>query len=133
MCLFEAVQTNAVDLEYVIDAAIGRSAERILFMSSDKGVIPANTMVTTKHLDGQLTTAGNSTAAMQTFDSLRCGREGAEPFTLCRYHLHGQIRSGDLMKLTDTPMIRSFLTYESITLLVDQVIEVMEEKHSSGK
>jgi UDP-N-acetylglucosamine 4,6-dehydratase len=43
---FEAVQTNVMGLQNMIDAAIDAGVNRFVFTSSDKAVYPANTMGT---------------------------------------------------------------------------------------
>jgi len=57
---FEAVKTNTLGLQKVIDAAVDVDVSRFVFTSSDKAVDPANTMGTTKLLGEKLVTAGNS-------------------------------------------------------------------------
>jgi len=56
---FEAVKTNVLGLQNLIDAAIENDVQRDVFTSSDKAVEPANTMGTTKLLGEKLITAAN--------------------------------------------------------------------------
>jgi FlaA1/EpsC-like NDP-sugar epimerase len=44
---FEAVKTNVLGTQHVIETAIDAGVERVLLTSSDKAVDPANTMGTT--------------------------------------------------------------------------------------
>jgi len=45
---FEAVKTNVLGTQHVIETAIDAGVERVLLTSSDTAVDPANTMGTTK-------------------------------------------------------------------------------------
>jgi len=72
---FEAVKTNGLGLQNVIDAAVDASVDRFVFTSSDKAVHPANTMGTTKLLGEKLVTAGNTYSGGSDIDlaSVRFG------------------------------------------------------------
>ena len=56
----EAVQTNIVGTQNVIDAAVENGVPRVLFTSSDKAVNPTNVMGTSKLMGERLMTAANS-------------------------------------------------------------------------
>jgi UDP-N-acetylglucosamine 4,6-dehydratase len=124
---FEAVKTNAVGLQNVVDAAIDAGAERVVFTSSDKAVNPANTMGTTKLLGEKLITAGNKHSgrpdlrlASVRFGNIINSSQSVIPlFT-------DQIRAGGPVELTDERMTRFFLTYDDVFELVTQALERME-------
>lgn len=125
---FEAVKTNTLGLQNVVDEAIDAGVNRVVFTSSDKAVNPANTMGTTKLLGEKLITAGNKHRgrADLTLTSVRFGNiinssQSVVPlFT-------DQIRQGGPVTLTDERMTRFFLTYDDVFDLVNQAI-----KHTEG-
>jgi len=124
---FEAVQTNAVGLQNVVDAAIDANVDRVVFTSSDKAVNPANTMGTTKLLGEKLITAGNKHAGDRDirFATVRFGNVINSSQSVIPLFKE-QIREGGPVTLTDPRMTRFFLTYDDVTDLVTSAIEQTE-------
>jgi FlaA1/EpsC-like NDP-sugar epimerase len=124
---FEAVKTNALGLQNVVDAAIDSDVERVLFTSSDKAVNPANTMGTTKLLGEKLITAGNKHSGRSDLrlGSVRFGNVINSSQSVIPLFIE-QIRDGGPVTLTDERMTRFFLTYEDVFDLVQQAIERMQ-------
>ena len=124
---FEAVQTNAVGLQNVVDTAIDANVDRVVFTSSDKAVNPANTMGTTKLLGEKLITAGNKHAGERDIRlaSVRFGNVINSSQSVIPLFKR-QIRDGGPVTLTDPRMTRFFLTYEDVSDLVTSAIEEME-------
>jgi FlaA1/EpsC-like NDP-sugar epimerase len=125
---FEAVKTNVLGLQNVIDSAIDTDVEKLVFTSSDKAVNPANTMGTTKLLGEHLTTAGNKysgdrdlSLASVRFGNVINSSQSVVPI------FHDHIRDGGPIKVTDDRMSRFFLTYDDIADLVKAAIE-----HANG-
>jgi len=125
---FEAVKTNVLGQQNVIDAAIDAGVDRFVFTSSDKAVEPANTMGTTKLLGERLTTAGNKysgghdiTLASVRFGNVIDSSQSVVPL------FRDQIRDGGPVTLTDERMTRFFLTYVDIADLVLGALE-----HANG-
>ena len=121
---FEAVKTNAMGLQNVVDAAIDADVGRLVFTSSDKAVNPANTMGTTKLLGEKLITAGNKHAGGRDIrlSSVRFGNvinSSQSVIPLFRE----QIRDGGPVTLTDPRMVRFFLTFDDVFHLVSAAIE----------
>lgn len=121
---FEAVKTNALGLQNVIDTAIDADAEQVVFTSSDKAVNPANTMGTTKLLGEKLITAGNKhrgdrdlRLATVRFGNILNSSQSVIPLFI------EQIREGGPVTLTDERMTRFFLTYDDVFDLISQAIE----------
>ena len=56
----QAVQTNIIGVQNVIDAAETNGVEKVIFTSSDKAVNPTNVMGTSKLMGERLMTAANS-------------------------------------------------------------------------
>jgi len=121
---FEAVKTNVVGLQNVVDAAIDTGVNRVVFTSSDKAVNPANTMGATKLLGEKLVTAGNKhkgrddlqLASVRFGNVVNSSRSVIPVFT-------EQIREGGPITLTDERMTRFFLTYGDVFDLLTQAIE----------
>jgi FlaA1/EpsC-like NDP-sugar epimerase len=118
---FEAVQTNILGIQNIINGAIENKVKRVMFTSSDKAVNPTNVMGTTKLMGERLMTAANSN-----------GREGGPLFTSTRFGnvlgsrgsvipiFREQIRRGGPVTLTDPAMTRFIMSLEeAIRLVID--------------
>jgi len=121
---FEAVKTNTLGLQNVVDTAINADVQRVVFTSSDKAVNPANTMGTTKLLGEKLMTAGNKHSGSPTinFASVRFGNIINSSQSVIPLFAD-QIRNGGPVTLTDEKMTRFFLTYDDVFDLVTQAID----------
>ena len=121
---FEAVKTNALGLQNVVDAAINAGATRVIFTSSDKAVDPANTMGTTKLLGEKLITAGNKHSGRDDLRlaSVRFGNVINSSGSVIPRFVN-QIRGGGPVELTDEQMTRFFLTYDELFELITQSME----------
>ncbi|SMO80113.1 polysaccharide biosynthesis protein [Halorubrum cibi] len=121
---FEAVKTNALGLQNVVDAAIDADVDRFVFTSSDKAVHPANTMGTTKLLGEKLVTAGNNYTGWSGIDlaSVRFGNVIKSSQSVIPLFTE-QIREGGPVTLTDERMTRFFLTYDDVFDLVTGAAE----------
>jgi FlaA1/EpsC-like NDP-sugar epimerase len=71
----EAIYTNIVGTQNVIDAALDSGVERVVFTSSDKAVNPTNVMGTSKLMGERLMTAANAGTRnrLPIFSSTRFG------------------------------------------------------------
>ena len=125
---FEAVKTNVMGLQNLIDVSIDSGVERVVFTSSDKAVYPANTMGTTKLLGEKLITAANKYSgghdirlASVRFGNVINSSQSVIPI------FHEQIERGGPVTLTDPRMTRFFLTYDDV---VELVLGAME--HTKG-
>jgi len=56
---FEAIKTNMLGLQNLIEVSIDNNIEKLIFTSSDKAATPCNTMGVTKLLGEKLITAAN--------------------------------------------------------------------------
>ncbi len=72
---FEAVQTNVLGGQHVVDCAIDAGVSRVVALSTDKAVNPANLYGATKLCAEKIITQGNNYAA-QTETRLSCVRYG---------------------------------------------------------
>jgi FlaA1/EpsC-like NDP-sugar epimerase len=120
---FEAVKTNILGLQNLIDAAIENDVQRVVFTSSDKAVDPANTMGTTKLLGEKLITAANKYSgrddlclAVVRFGNVINSSQSVVPI------FHEQIKTGGPVTITDPEMTRFFLSYDGITELITEAL-----------
>ncbi|WP_028580029.1 polysaccharide biosynthesis protein [Desulfogranum japonicum] len=118
---FEAVQTNILGVENVIDAACESGVERVIFTSSDKAVNPTNVMGTSKLMGERLITAANSTVrgkgpifASTRFGNVLGSRGSVIPI------FRNQIMRGEAVTLTDPGMTRFIMSIaEAARLVID--------------
>jgi len=116
---FEAVQTNILGIQNIINAAIENKVKRVIFTSSDKAVNPTNVMGASKLMGERLMAAANSNS-----------RDGGPIFTSTRFGnvlgsrgsvipiFREQIRHGGPVTLTDAVMTRFIMSLEEAIRLV---------------
>ena len=119
----DAVQTNILGVQHVIDAAIANGVERVLFTSSDKAVNPTNVMGTSKLMGERLMTAASAhrRANGTIFASTRFGNVlGSRGSVIPLFKK--QIAGGGPVTLTDPAMTRFIMTLEeAVRLVMDSV------------
>jgi len=115
----EAVRTNVLGTENVIDAAIAEGVQRVIVLSTDKAVYPINAMGISKAMAEKLVIA-----------KARVVRDGTTTFCITRYgNVMGsrgsviplfvdQIRSGRPITITDPKMTRFLMSLEQSVDLV---------------
>lgn len=121
----EAIQTNVLGVQNVIQAATENGVERLVFASSDKAVNPTNVMGTSKLLGERLITAAalhpDHTGAV--FLSTRFGNVlGSRGSVIPIFR--GQIRRGGSVTLSDPRMTRFIMSLDQATRLVIESITV---------
>lgn len=72
---FEAVQTNVLGAQHIVDAAIDTGVQRVVALSTDKAVNPVNLYGATKLCQEKIIVQGNAYAA-QSDTKLSCVRYG---------------------------------------------------------
>lgn len=124
---FEAVKTNVVGTQNVIDAALANNVERVLLVSTDKAVSPANVMGATKLLAEKLTiSAMHSKGPRKTlFSCVRFGNVlGSRGSVIPIFR--SQIQSGGPLTITDPAMLRFFMSISQASQLTLRAMEQME-------
>lgn len=127
----EAILTNILGTQNVIDAALVNGVERVLFTSSDKAVNPTNVMGTSKLMGERLMTAAaetygkplarNDNALGTVFASTRFGNVLGSRGSVVPLFVR-QIESGGPITLTDARMTRFIMTLaEASKLVLDSV------------
>lgn len=115
----DAIQSNILGVQNVIDAATINQVERVLFTSSDKAVNPTNVMGTSKLMGERLMTAANATRRgdFPIFASTRFGNVlGSRGSVIPLFKR--QIEQGGPVTLTDDRMTRFIMTLEDAVHLV---------------
>ncbi|MFQ5537015.1 MAG: polysaccharide biosynthesis protein [Gemmatimonadota bacterium] len=119
----EAIQTNVVGAQNVIDAAEDVGVRRVLFTSSDKAVNPTSVMGTSKLMGERLFTAADVRRrdSAPIFASTRFGNVlGSRGSVIPLFRR--QIREGGPVTLTDPAMTRFIMTLqEAVALVMDSV------------
>lgn len=116
---FDAVQTNILGTQNVIDAAIANNVQRVVFTSSDKAVNPTNVMGTTKLMGERLMTAANAQRrdVGPIFFSTRFGNILGSRGSVIPIFKR-QILTGAPVTLTNADMTRFIMTLEEAVSLV---------------
>lgn len=120
---FEAVRTNVIGTQNIIDAALDAGVERVLLASSDKAVNPTSTMGTSKLMAEKLMTAANTFRgphatifATARFGNVIGSRGSVVPLFVA------QIARGGPLTLTDRRMSRFIM---SINHAVDLMFQAL--------
>lgn len=116
---FDAVQTNIMGVQNVIQSAINEKVEKVIFTSSDKAVNPTNVMGTSKLMGERLITAANNLKMEKktTFTSTRFGNViGSRGSVIPIFY--NQIKDGGPVTLTDPGMSRFVMTVQEAVRLV---------------
>lgn len=115
----DAVQSNIIGVQNIIDAARTQQVERVLFTSSDKAVNPTNVMGTSKLMGERLMTAANAMRrghgpifASTRFGNVLGSRGSVIPL------FRRQIAQGGPVTLTDRRMTRFIMTLKAAVRLV---------------
>jgi UDP-N-acetylglucosamine 4,6-dehydratase len=122
---FEAVKTNVVGSQNVIDAAIDERVAKVLLVSTDKAAQPVNLYGSTKLCAEKLFVSGNSYADGYTkFSCVRYGNvigsRGSIVDTLLKD------KTIDKVQITDLEMTRFWITMKQCFALVTYALNNME-------
>jgi FlaA1/EpsC-like NDP-sugar epimerase len=119
----DAIHTNVLGVQNIIDAAEGNQVERVVLTSSDKAVNPTSVMGTSKLMGERLFTAADSRrrGTRPIFASTRFGNVlGSRGSVIPLFHQ--QIRQGGPVTLTDVRMTRFIMTLkEAVGLVMESV------------
>ena len=116
---FEAVQTNILGVQNIIQQAIRAKVKRVIFTSSDKAANPTNVMGTSKLMGERLITAANivSQDPNRVFSSTRFGNVLGSRGSVVPVFAR-QIAAGGPLTLTDPRMTRFIMTTDQAADLI---------------
>ncbi|MDD5041851.1 MAG: polysaccharide biosynthesis protein [Candidatus Peribacteraceae bacterium] len=123
---FEAVKTNVIGTQNLVDAAITQGVSRVLLISTDKAASPSNVMGATKLLAEKMMTSAMNFAGDRPirFASVRFGNvlasRGSVLPLFCR-----QIEHGGPVTVTNPDMIRFFMSIpQAVSLLFRAMVRM---------
>jgi UDP-N-acetylglucosamine 4,6-dehydratase len=122
----EAIKTNIIGAENIVNAAIENGVERVVALSTDKAANPANLYGATKLCSDKLMVAGNILAgsrktrfAVVRYGNVLGSRGSVIPF-------FKEQKSNGSLPITDTKMTRFWLTIEEGVNFVLESLERMK-------
>lgn len=115
----EAVKTNVVGAENVMDSAIQSGVKSVVVLSTDKAVYPINAMGMSKALSEKLMVAKSRglNGTGQTFSGTRYGNVMASRGSVIPLFID-QIKAGKSLSITDPGMTRFMMTLDDAVDLV---------------
>lgn len=114
---YEALKTNVVGTQHVIEAAIANQVKRVIYISTDKAANPSNFYGMTKAIGEKLIVYANLLRSDTTFVCVRGGNVLGTNGSVI--HLFKQqITEKHQVRLTDRRMTRFFLTLEDAIKLL---------------
>jgi FlaA1/EpsC-like NDP-sugar epimerase len=116
---FEAIKTNVVGTQNLLEVAITENVEKVITISTDKAANPANVMGATKLLAERLTVAANYYRGLKRtfFSCVRFGNVMASRGSVIQT-FEKQIRNGGPLTLTDPQMVRFWMSMDRAVDLV---------------
>jgi len=122
---YEAIKTNIVGTQNIIEASIDNEVEKVLFISTDKAAEPINLYGATKLCAEKLITAANSYGGNKTlFGSVRYGNVIGSRGSIVEYLVKN--KDAHKVKITDPEMTRFWITLEQSYNLVTFALKHME-------
>jgi UDP-glucose 4-epimerase len=113
----EAVKTNVLGTENVLDSAIRNFVKKVVCLSTDKAVYPINSMGMTKGVMEKVAIAKSRTVINTTITITRYGNVLASRGSVIP-HFIDQIKSNEDITVTDPNMTRFIMTLEEAVDLV---------------
>jgi UDP-N-acetylglucosamine 4,6-dehydratase len=128
---FEAVKTNVLGTQNVLDAALITGVEKVINISTDKAVSPTNVMGATKLLAERLTISANYYRGMKktVFSTVRFGNVlNSRGSVIPLFSM--QIERGGPVTVTDPEMTRFFMDIPTAVGLIMRVGRIAQGKET---
>ncbi len=124
---FEAVKTNILGLQNLINVSIENEVEKVIFTSSDKAANPTNTMGATKLLGERLMISANYYKGRRKtiFSSVRFGNVLGSRGSVIPLWIN-QIKNGGPVTLTDPTMTRFVMSMEKAVELLFKSTQIAQ-------
>ncbi|MBB3113624.1 FlaA1/EpsC-like NDP-sugar epimerase [Paenibacillus phyllosphaerae] len=114
---YEALKTNVIGTQNVIEAAIANKVKRVIYISTDKAANPSNFYGMTKAIGEKLIVYANLLRSDTKFVCVRGGNVLGTNGSVVHLFMN-QIKTKQQVRITDMNMTRFFLTLQdAITLL----------------
>jgi UDP-glucose 4-epimerase len=113
----EAVKTNVLGTENVLEAAIQCGVKRVVVLSTDKAVYPINAMGISKAMMEKVAVAKSRSSAQTVINVTRYGNVMASRGSVIPLFIE-QIRAGKPITITDPSMTRFMMTLDDAVDLV---------------
>lgn len=113
----EAVKTNVMGTENVLEAAIQSGVKRVVCLSTDKAVYPINAMGISKAMMEKVAVAKSRSSSSTVINVTRYGNVMASRGSVIPLFVD-QIRSGQPITITDQSMTRFMMTLDDAVDLV---------------
>ena len=113
----EAVKTNVLGTENVLEAAITNGVKRVVCLSTDKAVYPINAMGISKAMMEKVIVAKSRSATQTVICTTRYGNVMASRGSVIPLFTR-QIRAGEPVSITDPSMTRFMMTLDDAVDLV---------------
>ncbi|MDI9332845.1 MAG: polysaccharide biosynthesis protein [Cytophagales bacterium] len=121
----EAVKTNVLGTENVLEAAINCGVQRVVCLSTDKAVYPINAMGISKAMMEKVIVAKSRSSSSTVICATRYGNVMASRGSVIPLFTN-QIRAGQPITITDPNMTRFMMTLDDA---VDLVLYAFEHGH----
>lgn len=121
--VFEAIQTNIIGANNVIEAAIRHKVKKFIDVSTDKAVDPINTYGLTKAIGEKLTISANCQTLNTEFICIRSGNVLGTNGSVVPFIID-QIKTTNTAKVMDDKMTRFFITFQQAISLLLYAAEV---------
>ena len=120
---FEAVKTNVLGTQNVIQVAMEEGVEKLISISTDKAVTPINVMGATKLLSERLITSANYYSRKTIFSSVRFGNVIGSRGSVMPFFAE-QIRKGGPVTVTNPEMSRFMMPLTQAVTLLFKTVEM---------
>lgn len=119
---YEAIKTNIIGTQHVIEAAIENKVKKVMYISTDKASNPSNLYGMTKAVGEKLIIQANLLKSQTRFACVRGGNVLGTNGSVIHLFLK-QIRTENRVGITDRRMTRFFLTLEDAIGLLFKATE----------
>ena len=122
---FEAIKTNIIGTQNLLESAIDREVEKVIAISTDKAVNPVNVMGATKLLAERLTIAANyyKGSRKTVFSCVRFGNVLDSRGSVVQL-FKKQIQKGGPVTVTDPDMVRFVMNMDRAIELVLKAVQM---------
>lgn len=123
---FEAVRTNIIGAQNIINAAIDKGVEKVVALSTDKAANPVNLYGATKLVSDKLFISGNNYSADKTrFSVVRYGNVVGSRGSVIPFFKNLRNNGAKALPITDPRMTRFWITLDHGVDLVIKALTLM--------